>query len=147
MAEGPERDKKSLRHELRTCVNQVLGYSELVQEDLARAGQHRFVSDLKRIANAARRLQALVDRVPESTGAGGAAAGGQASLPDPPAPPSAPARERRAPGQPAAGSAPATPLVVDDDEGNRGVRARALPSNGYADVRAGPGLAASETAE
>ena len=47
MAEGPEREKKSLRHELRTCVNQILGYSELVQEDLARAGQSPFIEDLK----------------------------------------------------------------------------------------------------
>ncbi|PYQ14436.1 MAG: adenylate/guanylate cyclase domain-containing response regulator [Acidobacteria bacterium] len=147
MAEGPERDKKSLRHELRTCVNQVLGYSELVQEDLARAGQHRFVSDLKRIANAARRLQALVDRVPESTGEGGAAAGGQASLPDPPAPPSAPARERRAAGQPPAGSAPATLLVVDDDEGNRDVLARVLRSKGYSVLTAGSGPEAIEIVE
>ena len=47
MAEGPKREKKSLRHELRTRINQILGYSELVQEELARTGQPGAVADLK----------------------------------------------------------------------------------------------------
>ena len=60
-----EHEKKTLRHELRTCVNQILGYSQLVEEDLAKAGQPGSVPDVKRVESAARRLLALVDQVPE----------------------------------------------------------------------------------
>ena len=150
MAQGPPRERnappgepepkpapgKSLRHELRTCVNQVLGYSELVQEDLTRAGQPAFVNDLKRISNAARRLGALVDQVPEAAVAPAAAPATRAAAPAAvPAPSAAPG-----PGLPAAAPLPpATLLVVDDDENNRDVLSRVLQSKGYSVVTAASG--------
>src|SRR5213594_3393472 len=144
MAEGPEREKKSLRHELRTCVNQILGYSELVQEDLARAGQSDFIADLKRVSSAARRLQALVDHVPEAP-----FEGASPRVPPPkwvaraaPTPAEAPASDRAGPGSGA--FLPATVLVVDDDESNRDVLGRVLQSKGYAVVLAASGPEALE---
>jgi len=144
MAEGSERDKKSLRHELRTCVNQILGYSELVQEDLARAGQRTFINDLKRVATAARRLQALVDQVPEAPEAG--------SAPEVPPPRWAPSASVRADDTMSSDSgrssaASSTVLVVDDDESNRDVLGRVLQSKGYKVVLAGSGPEAIERVE
>ena len=144
MAEGSERDKKSLRHELRTCVNQILGYSELVQEDLARAGQRTFINDLKRVATAARRLQALVDQVPEAPEAG--------SAPEVPPPRWAPSASVRVDDTMSSDSgrssaASSTVLVVDDDESNRDVLGRVLQSKGYKVVLAGSGPEAIERVE
>lgn len=144
MAEGSERDKKSLRHELRTCVNQILGYSELIQEDLARAGQRTFINDLKRVANAARRLQALVDQVPEAPEAGSAP-----SVPPPKWAPSASyaVDETTSSDGGRSSAASSTVLVVDDDEGNRDVLGRVLQSKGYKVVLAGSGPEALERVE
>ena len=146
MADGPEREKKSLRHELRTCVNQILGYSELVQEDLARAGQSHFIEDLKRVSSAARRLQSLVDQVPETE-----TPLDSSSLHVPPpkwAPSAAPTpAETAAPDGAPRGSAAggrATVLVVDDDENNRDVLGRVLQMQGYAVVLAASGPQALE---
>ena len=151
MAQGPPRQRNappgepepkpapgmSLRHELRTCVNQVLGYSELVQEDLTRAGQPAFVADLKRISNAARRLEALVNQVPE---AAVAAAPVPAARMAAPAAEPAPSAAAPGPGLPAAAPLPpATLLVVDDDENNRDVLSRVLQSKGYGVVTAASG--------
>jgi len=145
MSDGPKREKQSLRHELRTCVNQILGYSELVQEDLARAGQPAGVEDLKRVSNAARRLQALVDQVPEASSPGGdlrvpAAAWAPRSAPAP-----AEGTEASPPGTTAVRTA--TLLVVDDDESNRDVLGRVLQSKGYTVVLARSGPEAIEIVE
>ena len=45
-----------LRHDLRTPVHQILGYSELLQEEAEEAGHQSFVSDLGKIQLAARQL-------------------------------------------------------------------------------------------
>ena len=147
MAQDPEQDvtpspaepkgapRKSLRHELRTCVNQVLGYSELVQEDLTRAGQPAFVADLKRISNAARRLEALVNQVPEAAVAAAPVPTARMAAAEP-----APSAAAPGPGLPAAAPLPpATLLVVDDDENNRDVLSRVLQSKGYGVVTAASG--------
>jgi len=144
MAEGPQHEKKSLRHELRTCVNQILGYSELVQEELARSDQGKFIDDLKRVSNAARRLQSLVDQVPEAT-----FDGSSLGVPPPKWAPSAaptPAETAAPGGAPRASAAglPATVLVVDDDENNRDVLGRVLQLKGYAVVLAASGPEALE---
>ncbi len=144
MAEGPQHEKKSLRHELRTCVNQILGYSELVQEELARSDQGKFIDDLKRVSNAARRLQSLVDQVPKAT-----FDGSSLGVPPPKWAPSAaptPAETAAPGGAPRASAAglPATVLVVDDDENNRDVLGRVLQLKGYAVVLAASGPEALE---
>ena len=133
-----EHEKKTLRHELRTCVNQILGYSQLVEEDLAKAGQPGSVPDVKRVESAARRLLALVDQVPEG-----------AEAPEwSPSPSSAPSTTTMtATTTPAAAAESATLLVVDDDENNRDILGRVLQSKGYGVVLAGTGPEALELVE
>jgi class 3 adenylate cyclase len=143
MAGGPEHDKKSLRHELRTCVNQILGYSELVQEDLAKAGHGGPAEDLKRVSNAARRLEALVDQVPDEPYGGVPGRRAPAPAFAPPRGPQHVAAERRSP----APGVSATLLVVDDDEANRDVLSRVLVSKGYTVLTAASGPEAITTVE
>src|SRR5688572_19291681 len=50
-----------LRHDLCTPVNQIIGYSESLQEDAEAGGHNAYVSDLQRIQFAARHLLGLVD--------------------------------------------------------------------------------------
>lgn len=51
-----------LRHELRTPINQIIGYSELLQEEAEDLGQASLVADLGKITLAGRRLLELVER-------------------------------------------------------------------------------------
>ena len=50
-----------IRHDLRTPVNQILGYSEMLQEDAEAAGHSAYVGDLQKIQFAARQLQVVID--------------------------------------------------------------------------------------
>ena len=50
-----------LRHDLRTPVNQIIGYSEMLQEDAEAGGHKAYVSDLQKIQLAARQLLELVN--------------------------------------------------------------------------------------
>jgi adenylate cyclase len=153
-----------LRHDLRTPINQIIGYSEMLDEDAAEAGQEKLSADLKRIGEAARRMMALVDRIPDELGPPPAAGSPAAEAP-PPAPPAAgtttpsPSPARRPAAQPfppeddapspatlairAAVSKPVagtgTLLVVDDNELNRDMLSRRLKSRGYAVVAAEDG--------
>ncbi|MDX1583590.1 MAG: histidine kinase dimerization/phospho-acceptor domain-containing protein, partial [Thermoanaerobaculia bacterium] len=61
MSEGKGGFTK-LRHDLRTCVNQILGYSELLREE-AEEVQPDFVPDLDRIGTAGNRLLSILDRL------------------------------------------------------------------------------------
>ena len=47
---------KSVRHELRTPINQIIGYSELLSEEATSEGHSQYVSDLEKIGIAARDL-------------------------------------------------------------------------------------------
>ncbi|MGS7457448.1 histidine kinase dimerization/phospho-acceptor domain-containing protein, partial [Mycobacterium tuberculosis] len=38
-----------IRHELRTPINHIIGYSEILEEDVTEMGQLIFLDDLKRI--------------------------------------------------------------------------------------------------
>ena len=68
---GPESRPAGadLRHDLRTPINQIIGYSEMLQEDAADTGQDKMSSDLKKIGEAARRMLELIDRIPDQLGA------------------------------------------------------------------------------
>ena len=50
-----------LRHDLRTPVNQILGYSEMLEEDAEADGHDAYVSDLKKVQMAARTLLSLIN--------------------------------------------------------------------------------------
>jgi len=49
-----------IRHELRTPINHIIGYSEILQEDAEERGQEGFFHDLGRILSAGRELTAIV---------------------------------------------------------------------------------------
>jgi adenylate cyclase len=62
-----------IRHDVRTPVSQILGYSELLLEDAEENGQESLASDLKKIHAAATKLLKLLDQhFPSSKGAAAA---------------------------------------------------------------------------
>jgi class 3 adenylate cyclase len=112
-----------LRHDLRTPINQILGYAEMLQEDATEQGVTGFVPDLEKVQRAARDLLALVDRIPDAIGPVGAA-------------PSASPRAAAAVPIPVPSMGPGSPkeatlLVVDDNELNRDMLSRRLKGRGY----------------
>ena len=58
---APDERLAHLRHDLRTPINQIIGYSEMLQEDAEAGGQDPLVADLRKIQQAARQLLGLVN--------------------------------------------------------------------------------------
>ena len=52
-----------MTHELRTPLNAVIGYAEIIQEDLAAEGRRELSDDASRISNSARHLLGLIDQI------------------------------------------------------------------------------------
>ena len=158
---APPPAGSALRHDLRTPVNQIIGYSEMLDEDAQEAGQEKMSADLKRIGQAARSLLPMIDRIPDELGA--SAKPQRPSIPSPPrVPPPAAAEAARPPARrPAADAVPqfddrpspatlviraavskpaaGTILVVDDNELNRDMLSRRLKSRGYVVLTADDG--------
>ncbi len=128
-----------LRHDLRTPLHQIIGYAELLEDEVRDAGQEKFVADLEKIRDAARKALEAVDeavpsmpspavptvfREPETEAATLAAAldpersTSLAPAPDPYLGPPGPGAVRL--------------LVVDDNELNRDMLSRRLGSRGFA---------------
>jgi adenylate cyclase len=137
------RNLPQVQHELRTPVNHIIGYSELLIEQAEEIGQRRLVADLEKIRGAAREWLTLMESclLPASP---------SAAPPIPTASDAAPPRRRsksaeaqRAQQAPAplALSAPAAAslLVVDDDDGSRELLARRLHRLGFAVASASDG--------
>src|SRR5262245_40691743 len=53
----------NMSHELRTPLNAIIGYSEILQEDMADLGQDSVVPDLKKIEGAGRHLLGLINDI------------------------------------------------------------------------------------
>jgi adenylate cyclase len=60
-AEDMEAASARIRHDLRTPVNAILGYSEMLIEDAQASGQDNSVDDLKRIHGAGQKLLVVID--------------------------------------------------------------------------------------
>lgn len=116
---------RRLQHEVRTPIGQIIGYAELIEEELADRGDTELAPDLAKIREAAKRLLDLAD--------------GKLALDDDPGAPALP-------GEPSAGGAEIgleattasadTPqaariLVVDDDVRARDIVARRLQKQGF----------------
>lgn len=130
-------DLSRLQHELRTPVNHILGYGEMLEELALEQNAERFVGDLRRIQEAATAWLGLMEEqlLPLSTAPTETAADSRPfhepaisfALPNPDAR-WRPAGERI--------------LVVDDDPANRDILGRCLQRNGYEAVAAVDGPAA-----
>lgn len=122
-----------MRHALRTPLNQILGYVDLVSEDARDAGADIILPDMGRIRSAALDLLNQIEAIAPS------------ALPEP-------FEEVREPEEDDLDflSAFAPPeemmegrvLVVDDDANNRDVLARTLEKKGYTTVQAENGVEA-----
>jgi class 3 adenylate cyclase/CheY-like chemotaxis protein len=107
---------RRLRHAVRTPIGQIVGYSELLQEEATAAGHADWVPDLERIRQAGLGLLALVDGI----------LGGEPAAPAAEAPALEAAAARARPG-----ALGARLLVVDDEPSNRDLLARRLEASGY----------------
>lgn len=133
-----DEDVAGLRHDLRTPLNQIIGYAELIGEDLGESADARTREDLEKIGRAARGLADLITREIQP---------GRIALTGKRAEPVAAKKDDA----PAAGEAVAVPaaitariLIVDDQSENREVLQRRLEKEGHACLSAGDGTTALE---
>ena len=138
---------KSLRHQLRTPLNQIIGYGEMLHEEAQDNGHEQYLADLEKIGIAARNLLALIDKHVDPNATEAVAA--PAPAPKATLASAAPTAMRTsasapAPPPPAEAAAPAAArlLVVDDNEMNRDMLSRRLIKQGYAVATAEDGYRA-----
>jgi CheY-like chemotaxis protein/class 3 adenylate cyclase len=60
---SPERITPQIRYELRTPLNHIIGYCEMLLEDAASAGLETFVPELQKIRSAADKLLGLLEEI------------------------------------------------------------------------------------
>ncbi len=121
----------NLRHTLRTPLNHIIGYSELLLEEAKERGLEDMVADLQNIHTAGKELLTLFNELfnPAAVDAGTAEialetpADSSTKEPDHDALATARARDAGTPG--------ARLLVVDDNENNRDIVSRLLEREGY----------------
>jgi two-component system, sensor histidine kinase and response regulator len=121
MASARSRLSAKLLHDLRSPLNQIIGYSELLVEEAAGERRDGLVTDLQKIRAAGHRLLAIIERNFTSGNISAVAVAGddEALLPE-----GTPARQQTA-------VAPGLLLVVDDDATNRDVLSRRLQRQGH----------------
>jgi sigma-B regulation protein RsbU (phosphoserine phosphatase) len=135
-------DVQRLCHDLRTPVNQIIGYSEMLQELAEDLSCAKHIPDLKKIREAASLWLGLMEEhlLPAQAAAGSdpapAIAATGATLLPPGITFQAPAGRVQGP----EGSAEGRLLVVDDDESNRDMLGRRLRRYGYAVETAASGV-------
>ena len=137
---------RNMRHDLRTSLNQIIGYSELLEEELEDLEQHELIGDVNKIQAAAGNMLESIntifdaDQGPEENSESTDLTGPEAT------------REAPASGEtPSGRHTPATTpevvgslLVVDDSEANRELLARRLIKQGYTVDTASGGARALE---
>jgi class 3 adenylate cyclase/CheY-like chemotaxis protein len=140
--------KAKLRHDLRTPLNAVKGYSELIMEEARDTGREDLLVDVGKLMDAAEQLLRQIDKLIGVTDASGLIP------PETPALVGIPSRDLV--GQIMQSIQPITPerrrdrnlssriLVVDDMEANRGLLSRRLGRDGHSVSVANSGHAALE---
>jgi len=124
-----------LRHDLRTPIGHVLGYGEMVADELADAGRPDLLADVEKIRAAGRHLLALVDERLQAEAFGGTEAFGGSKAPAQPSTRPFPEAESREEANEDGGLL----LIVDDNEDNRDVLARRLKRQGHLAATAASG--------
>lgn len=144
--------RRKLRHDLRSPLNQIIGFSELLQEDAVERGDlESFVLDLKKIENAARRMVPLIDELaalhtqPQEAGATRAVSRRPLHRPTTGSP--RVDQKRSAPPVFKKSLHKGKVLAVDDDPMNREMVARRLRLLGYEVATAEDGPSALERIE
>jgi phosphoserine phosphatase RsbU/P len=129
-----------LIHDLRTPLNQIIGYSEMLIEQAQEQGRDGFVPDLQKTHAAGKRLLALMDEhfrpMPDTAAARDTVDDEAGELRD------SPVIGHHS--DPASGTAQGFVLVVDDVEANRDVLSRRLERQGYTVATADNGRQALE---
>ena len=60
----PEHDPLSqIRHDLKTPINQIIGYSQMLHEEATDDGQDAYLADLMKIENAGKHLLNLINDI------------------------------------------------------------------------------------
>jgi class 3 adenylate cyclase len=135
-----------IHHEVRTPLNQIIGYAEMLQEEGSEQGAVAFAADAGKILEASRKLLILVvENFGESTSSLNIAENPVSTLPT--------TLLRHNEAVPASSARTATPvsgeqggsiLIVDDDEGNRTMLSRRLQRLGFRTTTAENGRIALE---
>ncbi len=133
MAAPKDEPGSRLLHDLRTPLNQIIGYSEMLEEEAHDLGQPSFVDTLRKIAAAGRGLSALLEE-----------AFGVARRTTPDSSPEPPPVEAPEATPDAAAPREGRLLVVDDNEMNRDLLSRRLSARGYTVALARDGTEALE---
>jgi DNA-binding response OmpR family regulator len=128
---------RRLQHEVRTPITQIMGYAELLEEELEERGASDLAPDLQKIRDSATRLLDLVDGKLREEHDPGAPV-----LPEPDATPSGAGEAGDSDGD-----RPARILVVDEDASARELLARRLERHGFAVVTARDGIEALRSIE
>jgi adenylate cyclase len=139
--EGDAIDRGKLRHDLRTPMNAIKGYGEMLAEDARDAGHETLVADLSRLLAAAQGVLGRIDALVDFTGqpVDQSAAG----LPANHADVSGTLRVIRAAGpDPARLAERGRILIVDDNAANRDLLVRRLARAGHDVTEADGGAAA-----
>jgi phosphoserine phosphatase RsbU/P len=136
------RDLHQLCHELRTPVNHVIGYSELLQEQAEAAGLAKHLPDLQKIHAAANTWLALMEEYLIPAGAKTTEPGVTAPVMSLPLVNAGIRFQAPLPGAGPAMQDQGALLVVDDDEVNRELLVRRLRRHGYTVSVAANGLEA-----
>jgi adenylate cyclase len=130
LGQEPDLEKAGarIRHDLRTPVNAIIGYSEMLLEDAEEDEGSPLADDLKRILAAGRKLLALIDDIVRLS-AGTEGEGGDAGV-------ASMIEQAVSSIRPLADAAPAAAgggrvLVVDDNEINRDMLRRRLEREGH----------------
>ena len=136
---APHPVPPQLLHDLRTPLNQIIGYSEMLAEQAQDTGQTAFVADLHKVQSAGQQLLSLLDA--NFTARAEAAVGASTRE----APPRKTLAETAvATEQLSSGASQGLLLVVDDNETNRDVLSRRLQRQGYETQNAENGQQALE---
>ncbi|MDX2227850.1 MAG: SpoIIE family protein phosphatase [Verrucomicrobiae bacterium] len=133
------RDISSLRHDLRTPLNQIMGYSDLIREEMQDAGIKDYEADFDKVTRASKNLLELIDRYVSTRHLAIIAPFSESDVSPAPTPDPHPISEPHGESGPSVQNGRGHLLVVDDNPANCDVLMRRLQSAGYSvrDAHAG----------